>query len=243
MARLSYVGATPSDPNDVLNRLQGHTILVSGSVNRTGVDSAINDAVATRASKSYVDTQDATFQLPTYYQNQDALNIAVSSVGQPNGVAFLDGGTATVPLAQMPPLGAGYVKGPYGPTHVQGATATTTPLKIADFDIGAQGITFFPLVFATVLATSTNLGRPVIEARISDGQKTYANQALVARGMGRNLHADQQPVVVTSFGGTGSFGPDVAIWLSLWLTDLTQTSVVSSGGIISAVVFLLRTQL
>jgi hypothetical protein len=87
------VGATPTAPTDIGNRLQSRTLLSSGTVNRTAVTTQISDAIALRASKTYIDTQDALFQLPSYYQTRDALNIPIASVGQPNGVAYLDAGT------------------------------------------------------------------------------------------------------------------------------------------------------
>ena len=123
MSRLSYVGATPTHPTDVGNRLQARTILTSGSVNRTAVTTQINDAIALRASKTYIDTQDAQFQLPSYYQTRDALNIPISSVGQPNGVAYLDAGTGKVSLGgseikynarNYVDIGFGYKLGPDG---------------------------------------------------------------------------------------------------------------------------------
>lgn len=244
MSRLSYVGAAPTGPLDVGNRLQARTILTSGSVNRTVVGSQINDAIALRASKTYIDTQDAQFQLPAYYQARDALNIPISSVGQPNGVAYLDAGTGKVPLSQMPALGQGYLLGPFGPTAVFGVTAGSTPVKIADFNIGVQSMKFTPLIFATVITTSAALGgRSVIEARMSEGSAVYASQTLIGRGTGRDFYVNKQAIAVSPTGAPGTFGITYNTWVSLWVKDLTQSTTVASEGILSASVWLMRTEL
>lgn len=244
MSRLSYVGATPVNPTDVGNRLQARTILTSGAVNRSVVTTQINDAVAAHASKTYIDTQDALFQLPSYYATRDALNIPISSVGQPNGVAYLDAGTGKVPLAQMPALGQGYLLGPYGPTAVLSATAGSTWVKIADFNIGAVGMTFTPLVYGTVVATSAALGgRTVIEARISSGSAVYASTTLIGRGTGRDFYVNKQAIPISPSGAPGTFNGTYNTWVSLWVKDLTQSTDVASEGILSASVWLLRTAL
>lgn len=243
ISRLSYVGATPTAPTDIGNRLQSRTLLSSGTVNRTAVTTQISDAIALRASKTYIDTQDALFQLPSYYQTRDALNIPIASVGQPNGVAYLDAGTGKVPLAQMPPLGQGYLLGPYGPTAVFGVTAGGTWAKIADFNVGVQSVKFVPLVYATVIATSASMGRTVIEARISEGSAAHDSQTLIARGTGRDYYVNKQAIAVSPTGSPGEFATTYNTWVSLWVKDLTQSTVVASEGIVSASVWLLRTEL
>lgn len=245
MSRLSYVGATPTANTDIGNRLQARTVLSGGAVNRATANTVIQDAVALRASKTYIDGQDAQFQLPSYYQGRDALLVPIASVGQPNGVAYLDAGTGKVPLTQMPALGAGYLLGPYGPTAIAGATTGASWAKIADFNIGVQSLQFTPLFFGTVIATSAVLGgRTVIEARISDGQPaSYAATTLIGRGTGRDYLVNKQAIAISTSGSPGNFAPTHNTWVSLWVKDLAQSTVVSSEGIISASVWLMRTAL
>lgn len=249
MSSLSYVGAAPQDSPDIVNRRQATTIINSAPVNRTGVSSQIHTtATTTYASKTYIDTQDATFALPSYYQSRDDLNVPNTAKGQANGVASLDS-SGKIPLAQMPVLGAGYLLGPYGTTTapVQ-RVAGQSPLDIVHFNIGVHGYHFQPLVFATVLATPTSGGRTVIEARISDGQAPYVSQTLVARGIARNLFDDVQSIAVIPCAATAgqtptSFPDTMNIWVSLWVYDLYQSSTVTATGIVSASVYLLRTSL
>jgi len=242
---LNYVGPSPQNGTDLANRLQAETVLTSGPVSQISAASDVDDAAATKASKTYIDTQDQTFELPAYYQSQDALNIPLSTVGQPNGVASLNA-SGKVPLAQFPPLGAGYLLGPFGPTSVTGGSTGTTPVLIANFAIGVQNIAFQPWVFATVLATPASYGRPVIEAAISDGSASYAGQTIVARGVGRSNFNDLQAVAVSPCPAGPGMSPTpyastTNIVISLWLRDLNgQTSTVASTGIPSAGVYLLR---
>ncbi len=243
MARLSYVGPAPTASTDVGNRLQSRTVLSSGAVNRTVVNAQIADAVALRASKSYIDTQDALFQTPDYYAARDDLNIPISTVGQPSGVAYLDAGTGKVPLTQMPALGQGYLLGPFGPTAVFSATAGSSWVKIADYNIGVQSVKCNPLVFGTVIATSAALGRTVIEARVSDGSAVHDSQTLIARGTGRDYYANKQAIALSPTGSIAPLAVTYDIWVSLWVKDLTQSTVVAADGIISTSVWLSRTEL
>jgi hypothetical protein len=234
----------------MLNRAQARAVLTSGPVNRTAVSGQIHTtATTTYASKSYIDTQDGTFAQPNYYQNQDALNVPLTAVGQPNGVASLDS-SGKVPLAQMPALGAGYLLGPFGPTTaVTRRVAGVGPaaaLDLCDFAIGVQNITFQPLVFVTVNASTVTGGRTVIEARMSSGTAPYASQTRIARGMGRTNYTDPQSIAVipcpAATGATpSSFAKTYNIFISLWIYDLYQSSTVETTGVVSASVYLLRT--
>ena len=241
MARLSYVGGAPTTDIDIVNRGQARAVLNSGAINRTTIQSQINDYAATRASKAYVDTQDALYALPSYVAAQDALNLPVSVVGQPDGVAFLDAGTGTVPLSQMPAMGGGYLLGPYGPTEIFGVTAGGSPTRLANYNIGATGQEFYPMVFGHVLARSANLGRTVIEARISSGSDTYANSTLIAHGMGRTPYGEIQPVTLVPTQHLDPVSPSYNTWISLWAYDLSQSTVVSSDSAIAVGVYLLKT--
>lgn len=241
MARLPYNGVAPATNSDVLNRGQARDVLNSGPINRTTVQGQINDYALTRAVKSYVDTQDALYVLPSYVATRDALNLPVASVGEPDGVAFLDAGTGTVPLSQMPAMGGGYLLGAYGPTEVFGITAGGSPTRLANFNIGATGQEFYPMVFGHVLAKSANLGRTVIEARISSGSDTYANSTLIAHGLGRTPYAEIQPVSLVPTQHLDPVSPSYNTWISLWAYDLSQSTVVSSDSAVAVGVYLLKT--
>jgi hypothetical protein len=267
---LLYVGANPANGPDLVNRLQATNTLTGGPVNRTTVTSQIHTtATQTYAPKAYIDTQDATFALATYYQSQDALNVPSAVVGAINtdtngnpvalghtpagvsayGVASLDG-NGQVPLAQMPVLGAGYLLGPFGPTSpvtaqtagVGGAAAQ----NFVNFAVGVQNIPFQPMVYATVIASCASGGRPVIEARMSNGQAPYASQTLIARGMGRGGFTDPQAIAVFPCGPSGGETPaswpsTTNIFVSLWLFDLYQYALITTTGLVAGGVYLLRT--
>ena len=249
MSGLAYVGKAASSGPDLITRLQASALLASGPVNRTGVLSELHDtATGTYASKTYIDSQDGTFSLPSYYQTQDALNIPLTSVGQPGGIASLDA-TTKVPLAQLPNLGSGVLLGPFGPTstpvsHNVGAS----PIGILDFSIGVQSVAFQPLVFATVLATPSDGGRPVIEARLSSGVAAYGSQTLVGRSTGVSQYYDVQPIAVLPCGASAgatpsSFSASTNIFIRLWMYDLFQSTSMEATGVISAVVYLLKVSL
>ena len=249
---LPYVGALPAGDTDVMNRLAVSTRIAAAPVTQGSVQAQITALVAggspTYATKSYVDTQDGTFVLPSYYQGRDALNIPLTALGQPSGVASLSAdATPTVPLAQIPVAGAGYIKGPYGPTASATGTTGATPLKIADWNIGAAGVSFRPWVFLSAFVTGAS-AQPVIEVRIADATSapTYAASTLVAEGAGRSLYDDYHAIAFgpapDATGATPSLlAPTYRVWLTAWLYDLNGNSVtLSAGGLASGAAFLLR---
>lgn len=249
MVALKYVGVVPDprDGQDLVNRLQATTILASGPISQIDMTTQVATAAATYGSTSYVDGQDATLASVAYYTTHDALQVPTASIGQANGVAALDSG-GKVPLSQLPSMGAGYLLGPFGATAVFSGSAGSTPLKIADFNIGVQALEFRPLIFANVFATCTGNGYPVIEARISDGSAIYSSQTLIGMGVGRVNYNDLQSISVlpvcasTSQVGTATGFPNTyATWISLWLMDGGgQTSTVNLGGLVSGAAFLVR---
>jgi hypothetical protein len=250
MAGLSYVGAKPVGDLDITNRLAVNDLIATAATSATAVQGQINALTqlptATYAPKTYVDSQDATFQLPSYYTAQDALNVPISSIGAANGVAPLDS-NGDVPLINMPVLGAGYILGPYGPTAVGTGTTGATPLKIADWNIGNTALQFRALVFMSCFVTGLG-AHPVIEVRIADSATapTYAASTLVAMGEGRSIYNDYQAVTVLSvpdaLGQTPSLLPSgYKAWLTAWVYDLNGQSVTLTGGNVAvASVFLLR---
>ena len=247
MPRLNYVGPVPTDDGDMLNRLQGIDIINAATVNRTATTSSIETAAASKASKEAIDLADAAYATAEYYQGRDNLNVTTASIGAANGVAGLVSGK--VPLAQLPVLGQGYLKGPFGPTTVNiVSSATTTPVKLAEFAIGVQSVAFAPLAYATAAVNTTPGGRPVLEMRISDGAAAYGDQTLIAQGIGRPIYNGRQIVSITPASSAGASNPapfSVAtnIVVSLWVYSTTNTPVsVSSSSLISAVVYLMRMQ-
>lgn len=243
-----------------------NAILSSATPNQASVQAELTGLTtgsgATYAQKSYVDSQDATFSTVSYYQTQDALNVPNSVVGAVNqvsgvntaitgsyyGVASLDS-SGKLPAAQMPVLGAGYVQGPYGPTAVSSGTSTTnTPVKIADWNIGATSLSFQPLVFMQCFLQST-VGHPVIEVRIANTTTapTYAGSTLCGIGVGRGIYNDYTNITVLPCGSTTSqtptaLGPGYNVWISAWMYDaLSSTVTLSAGGVASAAALLLRT--
>ena len=93
-----------------------------------------------------------------------------------------------------------------------------------------QSLKFVPLVYATVIATSASMGRTVIEARISEGSAVHDSQTLIARGTGRDYYVNKQAIAVSPTGSPGEFATTYNTQVSLWVKDLTQSTVVASGG-------------
>lgn len=255
MPRLKYVGPSSADDSDVVNRLQANTLLNAATVSRTTTTAAIETAAAQKASKKFVDDSDAAFATADYYQTQDLLNVPTSAVGVPNGVASLVSGK--VPLTQLPVLGAGYLKGPFGPTSVNIVTnATTDWVKLAEFAIGVQSLVFHPLAYASVVVDTTPGGRPILEMRISNGAADRSSQTLIAEGFGRSIHTGKQVVAVTPASeiagatnpATGTTTP--APWgiftntvVSMYIRSSSSTPVsVAASSVISAAVYLMRMQ-
>lgn len=250
MSGLALVGKQAVNPTDVPNRGVLNATLSAAVPNQASVTTQVanltSGASPTYAPRTYVDSQDATFQLPSYYQTQDALNVPLSSVGQPNGVASLDS-TAHVPALQLPVLGAGYLQGPYGPTAVFTGSTSNTPLKIADWNIGNVALSFQPFIFMHCFATGT-VSRPIVEVRIANSTTavSYAAGTLVAMGEGRTLYNDYHVIPVVPVGAglsatPANLGPIYNIWLSAWLYDANAQGVtLSAGGVVSGAAYLLR---
>lgn len=248
MARINYVGAAPAADDHVTNRAQGTAILASTLVNRTSVASAVEAAAALKAGKTYIDTNDADYATVEYYQEQDALNIPIARRGAPGGVAGLVNGK--IPLSQLPVLGVGYLKGPYGPTAVYNVTSvSTTPVKLADFTIGIQNLAFQPLCWASAQMTTKPTGRPVLEMRMSNGPAGYSSQTLVAQGFGQSIYEGVQMVTATpamSVAGVVAPAPyanALNIVISLWVYCTTPGAPLTSVSTLSGAVHLLRMRL
>lgn len=245
MPRLNYVGPDPATSTEILNRIQGSAIIGRALNSQNAASTLVEAAASTRAGKSYIDLADANYVTVDYYQDQDALNVATTKVGQPNGVASLVGGK--IPDVQIPVLGSGYLKGPFGPTTVTTAlNATTTKVKVADFAIGVQSLAFQPLAYAVVAVDTKPGGRPILEMRISNGTAAYDSQTLIAQGIGRPMYDGRQMVTVTPASAAGGSNPtpfasNTNIVVSLWVYSSSTTPVtVGASSLLSAAVFLMR---
>ena len=149
-----------------------------------------------------------------------------------------------IPQKYVPSLGYGYVLGPYGATSLFSATnVSTTPAKIADFVIGPTNISNQPMGFISLLVGGNNGARPVVELCISNGQQPYANQTLIARGVGRDCWNDLQAIttlpVPSVLGHTGlantGYSPTYSAWVSAWVYDANGQSVsVNTNNIVNA---------
>lgn len=187
-------------------------------------------------------------------QAESVKYITNASVGAASGVASTDASNY-VPVAQLPSMGSGYLIGPFGISTAASGSATTIfsgPFKIAEWVIGVNPINFQPLVFMHVNATtSDNLGRTVIEVRISNGPATTysTSNPLVAMGTGRSFYTGLQPITVLpcapASGRTGStaYPPTHNTYLTAWLYNAgagtsTVPNAVAPG--ISGTAFLVR---
>lgn len=251
MAGLSYVGKSPATTRDVETRLHTEGVLQSG-ISRGYVDGRVTDLAASRATKVYVDEQDSEFAETSYYPAQDLLLVPNAAKGAASGVASLDG-SAKVPTAQIPVLGAGILRGPYGPDQYFGGTTGTTPLKIAQWNPAVLGYTGQLLVWLNVSAQSID-GRPVIEVRAGNStQTTYAAQTLIAQGVGREHFNDYQMITVvpvTALDGEGQDGVQDAtpgstnLLVNVWMYDDAGGQVTTAIGLMpTAALFIARTAL
>ena len=263
MAGINYVGRTPSGATDIATRIAQANIVGAATPGQVSAQTEINTDVALKGAKTYIDTQASQFTTPSYYEAQDLLNLPNSAVGEvyevltvdtalPNstyyGAASLDS-TTKIPIAQVSPVGAGYVKGAFGPTAGIEASTTTTPAKVADWDIGVQSVTCVLICFVDIMVTST-MGKPVLDIMVSNGEAAYLAQTLVARGLGRTCWQDEQVLSADSFPGTnGATGPvgltlaaNTNIWVSAWIYDaLGQTVSTASDSVVNGAVYLMRT--
>ncbi|ASZ74789.1 minor tail protein [Mycobacterium phage Phabba] len=242
MAGLTYVGADDTDPRSIETRLSAEGTLNQG-VSRAYVSGRIAEKMATRAPKTYVDNADEQFSPVAYYSQQDALLVPNSAKGVASGVATLSNGK--VPLAQIPVLGAGMLRGPWGANQSFGGTTGVTPLKIAQWNLGVTGVTGIPLVFMSTSVQSTD-GRSAIEVRIGDNtQTTYAAQTLIAQGFGRQWYQDYQMITVIPCPPSGfALNPATNYIVNAWLIDTDGgQSTTQVGSIASASLFAARTAL
>lgn len=252
MAGLGYVGVPSGAADGVISCAVVTNQIAAENPSQASVNAQLaaltGGSSPTYASQTAVTTLAASFAQTTYVTSRDALNIPLSTVGATSGVAALDSG-GKVPLAQMPVIGAGYLRGPFGPTALSYGTASATPIKIADWQIGTQGLPFRALAFMSLFVTSA-MGRPVVEVRLANAGAAVpygSGDTLIARGVGRWLYNDYHalnvsPVPDAAGESFSTMSLSTNIWVSAWLYDLNNRSVSVSNAqnIPSAAVYLLR---
>jgi len=254
MGSLVYVGKTPTQGRDISTRADSEGLLTAG-VSRSYVTGRVAELATGKATKVYVDTQDSTFADAAYPAAQDALLVPLTSKGVANGVATLDSG-GKIPSAQVPVLGAGILRGPFGHTQAYTGSTTVTPMKIADFPGGVLGVNCQLMIFMTVLVICDNLSHPVIEVRYSTaGGTTYASQTLVAAGVGRAYFGDSHTVSVMPVTALVNEGQDgiqdtisstASLTINAWLYDAANEGgqvATQTGYNVSSAMYLARVAL
>lgn len=244
MSSLNSVGRATAG-RSVQNAYQVNEQLVSETDAPTSapwVDGRAIALGAAKADKKYVDDQDAKYSTAAYFAGQDALLVPLSAKGTPNGVATL-GADGKIPAAQLPALGSGYLRGPWGHVNAYPGTTGQVKLKIADWGT-RPGVTAHKcqiLAWMSVSIACSKLARPVVEIRVGGtGDTTYASQVLVARGYGRLYYEDSQVVTVQPCSDTTSrvattntqlnqfwLDPNFDARLTAWLYDETSAGQVS----------------
>lgn len=238
MPRLPYVGPEPARAIDLLTRSHGQAIIDTAPLTRTQVAITVEDQADDRAGKDYIDLADAGYATADYYQSVNALNIAATAIGAPDGVAALVDGT--IPAAQLPVLGSGLLKGPFGPTTLTPVTGvTTTPATFAQFAIGNQSVAFQPWGYAVVAVDSKPGGRPIIDMRL--------NGVLIAQATGSPMYNGRQILTLVSGSetlGAANPGPwplNTAITVTMTLASSSSVPMaVGSASVLSAAVYLLK---
>lgn len=176
------------------------------------------------------------------------------------GVASLNA-SGQIPVAQLPPSGAGYLIGPYGPTAIATSLPSTigaTPVRIADWAIGAADVAFQPWMFAVVACTA-NMGLPVLELTMSDVAPTGTPPPYpadnpsppgirIGLGLGRSMFNGLHAVTAVSSGNElgqtpttvqqgqtstsappGSFPAGYNVWVTAWLYDAYASDLSGSS--------------
>lgn len=209
MAELKYVGRYPDQDASLVNGGYVEDRRAAMGVNQSQVDAALSNALADRALKSYVDSQDATYPLKTYVDTQDAKYVDLSKLGAANGVASLDASSKLL-AAQTPNLrgGATYWRST-GSWSTPGIVSSTTPKVVYSDTISYPGFPWYPLVFAggwecRAVATDGN------DSRVDVTVEMYVNNAWRRIGYG-----------TTSVGDVGDGGWNMPVTV---VTDTSSTA-------------------
>ena len=265
MASLYYLGKAPSANGDLTTQGDSRTTFDAG-VTRRYVSDRITASIANRVTKVQVDEWDSAYAPVTYYQQRDVLLTPNSAKGAVGGVATLTsslvstlaGGTGYVAV-QVPVLGAGIMRGPYGMTKQYTKTNVgATPQIIGEWlyptttspSFGPMPLTGQLMPFCTTSAQNTG-GRTVLEVRAGT-TNTYSEQTLIGTGYGRTWFDGYQMITVlpagpSSMGQTGTFAKfdaTVPLNVTLWMfNDGGGTSNTTAGLTYTSALYVARTAL
>lgn len=229
MAGLSWAGPDPQRSRAVETRLDA-TERIEASRGLTYVTGRAMAQAAPLAAKADVDAADSLYAPASYYQSQDALLVPTTARGAIGGVAALDS-SGKIPPAQVPPLGYGTVKGPYGRSEdvYSVAGGSTTPQPLARVLVGVSALRAILWVSCQALITAAGDARPVLEVRVgSPADTSYAAQTPVALGRGMAGFNDAQAVSVTPLAHTPT-APDLDVVLTAWCYTASPTGTVTAS--------------
>ncbi len=265
MSSLYYVGKTPAANGDLSTRGDATATFNTGTT-RSYVTTRIAAQTASKVTKAQVDAWDSDYAPVTYYQQQDELLVPNSAKGTVGGVATLTTTTATardgstghvVTAAQLPVLGAGVMRGPYGVTKQYTRTDVgSAPQIIGEWlypnsgstSFGPLPLTGYLLAFVTTAAQNTG-GRTVLEVR-AGASNVYAAQSLVATGYGRSWFDGYQMITVLPAGADNlgqsgtfvAFDAMVPVNVTLWMYNTGGgVSSTTSGMTYSSALYVART--
>lgn len=262
MGSLYYVGKTPSTTRDLTTKDDSSAAFATGTT-RSYVTSRIATQIASKVTKVQVDTWDAAYAPVTYYQQQDALLVPNAAKGAVGGVATLSTSTALAKdgstgylAVQVPVLGAGIARGPYGMTKQYSRTNVgSTPQIIGEWlypnsgstSFGSMPLTGTLLPFLTTAAQNTG-GRTVLEVRAGTSN-VYSEQSLIGMGYGRTFFDGYQMITVipagaNNLGQSGTFAKfdaTVNLNVTLWMYNTGGTSTTTAGLTYSSALYVART--
>lgn len=260
MSSLKYIGKNPTLNAHLGNRLFADQAFSSG-VSRASVDESVATSVQSLARTDYVDAKDAQLASTEYVNQQDGLLMPTYYRNVANGVATLDSGTK-VPASQLPLMGKGKIKGPYGMTSRNAGSASPASsgftadhyAKIGSWNIPAPGFLWRPMIFMSVIGGSFHTadrsiagGRFDIECRVG-GQY---NSTICASGRGHNSIRGFQAVSVvpntdltpqtgnTMTGYGSSYAVDIGVFLFQYFGGRT-IELTDAGYIFSASLYLIE---
>lgn len=228
MAGLYYVGKTPAVDRDLVTQADAKAVFNTG-VTQDYVTNQIDSKIVGKVTKEQVDLWDSIYAPVNYYQDQDKLLLPSSAKGIAGGVATLDGG-GVISSSQLPTLGAGIMRGPYGMNkQYSKGQIGSTPAMVGEWLYSKDGTNFvmpltgYFLAFLTVAVQNTG-GRTVLEVRAGTST-SYADQALVATGCGRTWFDGFQiiNIVPAAFGDPDNlvdklvFNATDPVHVSLWM--------------------------
>lgn len=249
MAGLYYVGKAPSVDRDLVTQVQAKGVFGTG-VSRNYVMDQITAKTAVKITKKQVDEWDSGYSPVTYYQQQDQLLLPIAAKGAVGGVASLTEEPAlskagssdyVINSEQLPVLGAGTLRGPYGMNKQYGkGNIGGVPTLIGEWQYSPDSTNFVMPVTGYLLpflqvAVQNTTGRTVLEVRVGTS-KLYADQKSIAMGYGRTWFEGYQMITVLPSAANRTndlvFDATVPVYVYLWAFNEGggRTNVVYSEG-------------